>query len=340
MTEPDQGVPASGKTESPGTASDNTESLTSFSQLQQDMETIKQQVRKTAEALSSSAANQSTNQSGFDTFFRRMNDICSSGIFFILLGLGLLFFAWLGLTVGIHTSFSFVLVVLGIAVMLFGTGTQGMGRLTSAEAASRYTISIAGGAGILAIAIGYGMVVLGPRIQEVFELQTHYAWVELLADPRCSLGINKYWGEFSADGQPLAYKSQKGQLFVLLPYYYNELQRAKIIGGAEDKKTIDTEFKKTIDAEFTVKDQQDLKNNLLCAPNAAGHIDIPVSELTLQNDSGFDFKKTPAHVFNLVNTDNPAAKILAAQPYLPAAAHPDAKPPDVQNVPLPLSVSQ
>ena len=225
--------------------------------------------------------------------------------------------------------------------MLFGTGTQGMGRLTSAEAASRYTISIAGGAGILAIAIGYGMVVLGPRIQEVFELQTHYAWVELKADPKCSLAINKYWAEFTADGQSLAYKSQKGQLFVLLPYYYNELQRAKVIGGAEDKKTIDAEYKKTINAEFTVKNQQDLKDNVLCAPNPAGPIDVPVSELNLQDDSGFDFKKTPVHTFNLVNTDNLASKILAGQPLLPAAAHSDARrPPDVQNAPLPLSVSQ
>lgn len=341
MPEPDQGAPASGKPEPAGAESDNGESSTSFSQLQQDIETIKQQVRRTAEALSSSAVNQGAGQSGFDTFFRRLNDICSSGIFFILLGLGLLFFAWLGLTVGIHTSFSFVLVVLGIAVMLFGTGTQGMGRLSSAEAASRYTISIAGGAGILAIAIGYGMVVLGPRIQEVFELQTHYAWVELRGDdPRCSLGINKYWAEFSADGQPLAYKSQKGQLFVLLPYYYNELQRAKVIGGAEGKNTTDAEFKKTIDVEFTVKDQQDLKDNLLCAPNPVGHIEVPVSELDLQDDSGFDFKKTPVHTFNLVNTDNPASKILSSQPVLPAVAHPDAKPPDVQNAPLPLSVSQ
>jgi hypothetical protein len=341
MAEPDQGeASGSGKAEPTRPESDSVESSSSFSQLRQDVETIKQQVRKTAEALSSSAPHQGSGQSGFDTFFRRLNDICSSGIFFIFLGLGLLFFAWLGLTVGIHTSFSFVLVVLGIAVLLFGTGTQGMGRLTSAEAASRYTISIAGGAGILAIAIGYGMIVLGPRIQEVFELQTHYAWVELRADPRCSLGINKYWAEFTADGQSLAYKSEKGQLFVLLPYYYSELQRAKVIGGAEDKKTVDADFKKTIDAEFTVKNQQDLKDNLLCAPNPAGPIEVPVSELGLQDDSGFDFKRTPIHIFNLVNTESPASKILATQPVLPASAHPDAKPPDVQNAPLPLSVSQ
>ena len=90
------------------------------------------------------------------------------------------------------------------------------------------------------------MVVLGPRIQEVFELQTHYAWVELKADPKCSLAIKKDWAEFTADGQSLAYKSQKGQLFVLLPYYYNELQRAKVIGGAEDKKTIDANIRRRL----------------------------------------------------------------------------------------------
>jgi hypothetical protein len=271
--------------------------------------------------------------STLDYFFSRMNDFFSSGIFFILLGIGLLYFAWRGLTVGIHTSFSFVLVVLGIAVMLFGTGTQGMGRLTSSEAVGRYTISIAGGAGIIAVAIGYGMVMLGPKIQEVFELQTHYAWVELRAsDPRCSLEINRYWAEFTSNGETLAYKSRKGQIFVLLPYYYNELQRANVIGGADDKKTID--------AEFIVKDQKDLKENLLCAPNPKGHVDVAVSELNLQDDSGFDFNKTRMHTFNLVNVDDPSSKLLAAQAIQPPPTNALAQPPNVQNLPLPLSVSQ
>ena len=307
-------------------------SSTSFNQLQEEIRTIKEQIQQSAGTFSSAAANQGGSKSSLDSLFGRLNDFCSSGVFFILLGLGLLFFAWRGLTVGIHTSFSFVLVVLGIAVMLFGTGTQGMGRLSSAEAASRYTISIAGGAGILAVAIGYGMVMLGPKIQEVFELQTHYAWVELQADPRCSLGINRYWAEFTSNGESLAYKSRKGQIFVLLPYYYNELQRANVIGGPEEKKTID--------AEFIVKDQQDLKDNLLCAPNPKGHIDVAVSELNLQDNSGFDFNKTYPHIFNLINIDDPASKILATQAIQPPTANALAKPPNVQNLPLPLSVSQ
>ena len=107
---------------------------------------------------------------------------------------------------------------------------------------------------------------------------------------------------------------------MLLPYYYNELQRANVIGGPEEKKTID--------AEFIVKDQQDLKDNLLCAPNPKGHIDVAVSELNLQDNSGFDFNKTYPHIFNLINIDDPASKILATQAIQPPTANALAKPPE------------
>ena len=72
------------KSGKPRAKSDNVGSSTSFNQLQEEVNMIKEQVRRTAEALSSSAATPGTGQSSFDTFFRRLNDICSSGIFFIL----------------------------------------------------------------------------------------------------------------------------------------------------------------------------------------------------------------------------------------------------------------
>ena len=60
-----------------------------------------------------------------------------------------------------------------------------------------------------------------------------------------------------------------------------------------------------------------------------------MSELNLEDDSGFDFKKTPVHTFNLVNTDNLASKILAGRPLLPAAAHSDARRPPTYRTPPP-----
>jgi hypothetical protein len=248
----------------------------------------------------------------------------------------LLFFAWRGLAVGVHTSFSFVLVVLGIAVLLFGTGTQSMGRFdstdpASAAAAGRYTIGIAGGAGILAIVIGYGMVALGPKIQQVFELQTHYAWVMLGSDPKCPLDIDRYWAEFTSNGQSLAYKTQKGKIFVLLPYYYDELHRANVIGA---------EGKKTIDGDFVVKNREELQDNKRCAPNPKAHFEVAISQLRDQEGSGFDFPSIPDDplVPVLARVDDPAAGLLAAQGLQTQMAHPDAK--AVQDVPPPIPVAQ
>lgn len=312
---------------------DKTEAPISAAQFQKELDALRAEISASVKALSSQP---SRDPSKFDDFFSRLNDFFSSGFFFILLGGGLLFFAWRGLTVGVHTSFSFVLVVLGIAVLLFGTGTQGMGRFdstdpASAAAAGRYTIGIAGGAGILAIAIGYGMVRLGPQIQQVFELQTHYAWVKLVSDPKCPLDVNRYWAEFTSDGEPLAYKSQKGEIFVLLPYYYDEVHRVNVIGSGG---------KKTIDGEFKVKDERELGDNKRCAPNPKGHFDVVMSQLNDQEGSGFDFQRIaadpPAPI--LVTADDSAAGLLASQGLQTQIAHPDAK--AVQDVPPPIPVAQ
>jgi len=161
-----------------GKTTGKTEPEISAEQFRQEMDALKAEISQKIKTLSASSG-QPSRPSGFDGFSSRLNDFFSSGVFFILLGAGFLLLAYLALSVGVHTSFSFVLAVLGIAILLFGTGTQGMGRLDSTVATGRYTVGIAGGAGILALAIGYGMVKLGPEIQQVFELQTRYAWVKI-----------------------------------------------------------------------------------------------------------------------------------------------------------------
>jgi membrane protein implicated in regulation of membrane protease activity len=92
-----------------------------------------------------------------------------SGIFFILLGLALLLVAYWGLGI-VHTTFSFVLVVLGVAILLYGTGTQGMGRVERASDQAKYNIALAGGAGVLSFCIAYGIALLG-EMQRAFQIE-------------------------------------------------------------------------------------------------------------------------------------------------------------------------
>jgi hypothetical protein len=66
----------------------------------------------------------------------------SSGFFFLILGGVLLFIAQDRMSTN-HAGITFVLVVLGVALLLYGTGTQGMGQFNSGAGAG-YNIAIAG----------------------------------------------------------------------------------------------------------------------------------------------------------------------------------------------------
>ncbi|HEV7878655.1 hypothetical protein [Bradyrhizobium sp.] len=148
-------------------------------------------------------------KSGFELSW--IGQFVSSGIFFILLGLVVLFVARSGLGI-VHTSFSFVLVVLGTAILLFGTGTQGMGRLQSDAATAKYNVAIAGGAGILALVIGFGMMRYAPEIQRTFDIETKYLVVRVQPQPDGSTDLSNYWGRFEIDGNAIP-SSRRGKGF-------------------------------------------------------------------------------------------------------------------------------
>ena len=95
----------------------------------------------------------------------------------------------------------------------------------------------------------------------------------------------------------------------MLPYYYDELHRAR-----------------TIDGEFMVKRPQELDENKRCAPNPTGHFQVVMSQLSKQEGSGFDFKKIDADppVPILAKADD-AAGLLATQGLQVQTTHPDAK---------------
>ena len=120
-----------------------------------------------------------------DKLWARLWEVLGSGAFFMLIGGGLLLVAARSMG-SVHAAFSFVLVVLGCAILLFGTGTQGVGEFTSpgSEAtAFKYKVGIAGGAGVLALAIGLGMVKEQKNIRDVFQIEKRYVRVQLSPKP-------------------------------------------------------------------------------------------------------------------------------------------------------------
>lgn len=107
----------------------------------------------------------------------------TSGLFFMLFGSVLLLLAELSMG-HTHSSLSFILVVTGVAILLYGTGTQGIGQFGN----NSYKIAIAGGAGVLSLVIGYGIVVKQDSIKEAFQTQTKY--IKLVIVPTTGDGIS------------------------------------------------------------------------------------------------------------------------------------------------------
>ncbi|BAM92370.1 membrane hypothetical protein [Bradyrhizobium oligotrophicum S58] len=149
--------------------------------------------------------------------FRGLAQFASSGFFFILLGLGLLFIAAYGLGV-VHTSFSFVLIVLGVAILLYGTGTQGMARFETDENSAKYNVALAGGAGVLAFCVAFGIVEYYEKMQMAFNLQTKYVIAVLKPKKDGSSTFDNYFPIFDIEGNPVPAMKNGDNIFVFVPF--------------------------------------------------------------------------------------------------------------------------
>jgi hypothetical protein len=100
----------------------------------------------------------------------------ASGLFYILLG-GLLMYLGHRLSNDpfTHSAFVFLVVILGVALLLFGTGTAASGEGTSGT----IKVAIAGGAGVLAMVLGFGVASWHEELTDVFKRQRDYGVVEL-----------------------------------------------------------------------------------------------------------------------------------------------------------------
>ncbi|PWW69416.1 hypothetical protein C7212DRAFT_349034, partial [Tuber magnatum] len=146
----------------------------------------------------------------------------SSGLFYMLLGMALLFVAqWRIETT--HAAFTFILVVLGVAMLLYGTGTQSSGNFSSDTTAAKYNVAIAGGAGILALCVAFGMVKFFPQMADAFRAERKYLRV-LIKSTDGSSKIANYTSQFFIDGTPIpSVLRGNSYIEVFVPYTLSDL---------------------------------------------------------------------------------------------------------------------
>lgn len=140
-----------------------------------------------------------------------------SGFFYFLLGIAFLFVGYRLIGDGhTHSAFVFVIVILGIALVLYGTGTNASGEGTTGAT----KVAIAGGAGVLALVLGFGVVWDRQGLTEVFEQQRDYGVIDLSLAPDSSIPVDLSSFDVNAslsDRVPLPLWNDKQAIEIFVP---------------------------------------------------------------------------------------------------------------------------
>jgi len=202
----------------------------------------------------------------------------SSGVFFMIVGALALLAAFL--TMGsTHASFTFVLVVIGVAILLYGTGTQGAGNFENTAGEMRYKIGVAGGAGILAFAVGMGIVVRADDIRGAFQIERKYAQL-VFRDQGDGIGsLSSYVSEITVDGVPVPTFRSGDYIVAFVPF-----------PGSTHSRDLQ------VSANFYYVDPEETRNNLL-ASRISLREKVALDPFNVEiDDAGFDFPKLPTHI--------------------------------------------
>ena len=154
---------------------------------------------------------------------RSWTSFFSSGVFFMLFGTLMLFFAYRTLG-SVHSSFSFILVVVGVSILLYGTGTQGLGELDSQSELARYKVRIAGGAGVLTFCIAFGIVWKSDEIKNAFQIEKRYFAMSIV--PEAASGITDYFDDYVletiVDGESAPVFRRDTEFVTFVPYFLGQ----------------------------------------------------------------------------------------------------------------------
>jgi len=211
-----------------------------------------------------------------------------SGFFFMLIGFGLLVIADVeqGDT---HSTFTFVYVVLGVAIILYGTGTQAAGTMNSPVTGDwKFQGSLVGGAGLLAILVGYTIVMKYPEMRSAFSQQRSYVRVFVTAQSQ-QFGPNYGPGDHilvaTADSVALPVAHEAGKYVIYLPYLSNKRPCNFVIEAELHSKNGSSPL-----YDKFILQSEELKDEA-CAETAARLSDYTIARLYHKTASGIDFEE-------------------------------------------------
>jgi hypothetical protein len=120
-----------------------------------------------------------------------------------------------------HSAMSFVFVVVGVAILLYGTGTQGIGQFDSgenAEKVARYKVALAGGAGVLAFCVAGGIIKYSQDIKSAFQIEQRYLRFHIKGHGYQADGIGRYIPDIKINGNPVPAVRRGDYIEVYAPY--------------------------------------------------------------------------------------------------------------------------
>jgi hypothetical protein len=225
--------------------------------------------------------------------FDRSVEFSKSGFFFILLGCGFLYIAY-HVMYHVHPTFVFILALLGLSIVLFGTGTQslGSGEFSDPGSQARFKFYLAGGAGVLAGVFGFGAVLGSRQIEHVFENSSGYALVVFeISNPAGSKLQEATVMTHLRDGRQLPVVIRDTSIEVLAPISrgYGKLDVCIEVRGPEQKWSIQQNCA-TLDLQDNAPGQR---------PEPVQSIGTAKLDIKYVNTLGLDEagKSTPASTF-------------------------------------------
>lgn len=162
--------------------------------------------------------------SGVKEVYGEIKLFFASPIFFMLFGVALLYCA-LVLLDQTHSGFIFIFAVLGISLILFGTGSQAVasGQLPE-DLVGKLSVGVAGGAAVLAAIFGYGIVRLEPGIRDFFKRTVDYGFFEITTTGTSNqtIDFDDHAVSAKSSGMPLYLWKETDRVHIILPRYEGE----------------------------------------------------------------------------------------------------------------------
>jgi hypothetical protein len=156
-----------------------------------------------------------TPTTGWDRFWQ----VVSSGLFFMIIGTAFLAFATISIG-RIHAGMTFIFfVVVGVAIVLYGTGTQATGSFDGGAPDTTFKLSLAGGAGALAFAAAAGIVFFQNDINQAFREETRFLNVSIRVNTGAATVLQHFLFDGEVDGKPVAMMIEdKDSVVAIVPY--------------------------------------------------------------------------------------------------------------------------